>query len=577
MPGTFFSGSSLVYYAQQNRQKTLKTSRFFFIAAATLGTALVFLFLGHATPAKAAVTADLNADGCVNQSDLTLFSGYFSSSPRNQNGDISGDSAVDVKDLAFIMQGWQPSCVPVSAARFKTIWQGYLKSSFDDTKLAFLANHYDIIVIHFDKNNAGQDPLYVTARLARLKTFVQSAGRNGKVLAYYKFAGIHSPASDPVNNQYPYFYQSFIDQGLQWKDTVGSTYQAGNYWFFTDFMNALHVEAYKNLTLAYLRDLKTNYGLDGFFFDNAHIMTVDDTFTCKVLNPDGTTNLNSVDPDPLCTSATLPTPTSVRDSRLPYNNDNATVWQAKYDILKAIREDSVLSGTTLIANNFVNKADFAGTVPGHTRLEFYTDDTNGNVLANGILREEPFWQFSKYVSGVKDVQGECSAKVDATLDAYMTVPSTKSPVLYNYTSNRIGRIYSLAGGLIVNNGNTYYAVDELGAETYSPEYNIDADLGAPTGPATHPGGDPDLYVRDYTKGKVVMYTKAADCGSSTTKTYTFDSTGYQYIDDFAGNRSWTSMQGTITWVSAGSGTQTFTLGLPSQNASYKPAFIFRKP
>ncbi len=475
----------------------------------------------------AASSPDLNSDGCVNQSDYSVFAAYFQTNPKNSLGDLNSDTKVDVKDAAYIMQNWNASCVPTVSSKFRHIWQGDI-GSLGDSKLTFLSQNFDIIITHLDTTASAPAP-QATA-LTNLRTKIAQAGRTGKVkvLQYFKFAGTHTSSSDPL--QAPPYAQAFVDQGLQWMSPDGTPYvDATNHWSYAALQDPAKTTSYINLIIPYLKSQLSSYPIDGFFFDNAMLL--------------GSTETSH-----------LVSGSYVVGRPADYNAQ--AIWTGKYNVISALRQDSVLAQTTILANNFWNKPYIAGSSDPNNafqqtmnRLQFYQ-------VADGILRERPFWQESNNFP-------ECSDKMNITLDNLANVTSSMGDIiLYAYGTDQTGRIYSAASAMVVNNGNVDYLAGPLGSNNYFPEYDLD--LGLPLGAPTRPQSD--LYVRDFAGGKVVVYTKANSCGTTGSTTYNIGS-GYQMLSGFTGTGTFTDI-GTMTWAAAPT-----TITLDSSH----PAYILKKP
>jgi hypothetical protein len=507
---------------KKTKQKFLKS----FLVAILLATSIFVV----PRVSRAALSPDLNSDGCINQADYDQFKTYVTANPKDVLGDINADAKVDTKDLAFIMNGWNPSCVPTtSSSKLRHIWQGDL-GSLGATKVTFLAQHMDVVIMKLDACSSNQG-----TNLASLKSQAAAAGRTIKVLQYFKFAGTHTDQS-PVDSQCqaPSFAPQFVSQNLMWMSPDGTPYvDAGNHWMYMDVQNPTKVLAYLNLIVPYLKNQLSTFPIDGFFFDNAMLLGSSET-------------------------AHLVSGSYVVGR--PANYDAETLWNGKYSILQGLRQDSVLSQKIFFPNNFWNKLYIPGlpTTDGNyannafqqtmDRLQFYN-------VADGLVRERPFWQEANDI-------GECYDKVNTTLDSFGSVASSKSVILYAYGTATVGRIYSLANALMVNHDNVYYLAGPLGGNYYWPEYDID--LGAPTGSATKPQSD--MYVRDFANGKVVVYTKANNCGSSGTASYDIGP-GYEMLTGFTGTGAYTDI-GTMVWTAAPT--------IITFDATH-PAYVLRKP
>lgn len=499
-----------------------KTISFFFLASMFVLGVFVVPRASHAVG-----SADLNADGCVNQQDYDLFVTYSNARPNNTLGDITGDNKVDAKDLAVIMKNWQPTCQTASASTLKHIWQGDL-GSLGASKVTFLAQHFDVVITKIDGCSSGQ-----AAAITSLKSQAQAAGRSITVLQYFKFAGTHTSES-PADSlcQAPPFAPDFLAQNLMWMSPDGTAYgDATNHWYYAALQDSAKRSAYINLIIPYLKDQLANYQIDGFFFDNGMLLGSSET-------------------------SHLVSGSYVVGRPADYNAQ--ALWDGKYAVVSALRQDATLSHAKIYVNNFWNKPYIPGNPnndPNNAfqqtmdRLQFYQ-------VSNGILRERPFWQEQNSFP-------ECYDKMEISLDYLGSVTKSMGDVLlYAYGTDTLGRIYSLASALTINHGNVLYLAGPLGGNNYFPEYDID--LGAPTGDATNPQND--LYVRDYAKGKTVVYTKANSCGTLSTMTYDIGS-GYEMLTGFTGTGTYTDI-GTMTWAAAPT-----TLTLDSTH----PAYVLRKP
>lgn len=474
---------------------------------------------------QAAGSPDLNSDGCVNNLDYQAFTGYFAS--KNAAGDINADTKVDAKDLAVIMKNWQTSCAAQEASTLKHIWQGDL-GSLGASKITFMAQHFDVVITKIDNCSSGAQ-----ANIASLKSQAATAGRSITVLQYFKFAGTHTSES-PVDSvcQAPPFAPSFLSQNLMWMSPDGTPYgDATNHWYYAALQDPAKRAAYINLVIPYLKDQLANYQIDGFFFDNGMLLGSSET-------------------------SHLVSGSYVVGRPADYNAQ--ALWDGKYNVVSTLRQDSVLSHTKIYINNFWNKPYIPGNPnndPNNAfqqimdRLQFYQ-------VANGILRERPFWQEQNGFP-------ECYDKMEISLDNLAGVTKSMGDiVLYAYGTDTIGRIYSAASALTVNHGNVMYLAGPLGGNNYFPEYDLD--LGAPISNTSNPQND--LYVRDFANGKTVVYAKANSCGTTSSTTYTIGS-GYEMLTGFTGTGTFTDV-GTMTWAPAPT---TITLD------STHPAYILRKP
>lgn len=483
------------------------------------------VFFASSRISRAAGSPDLNADGCVDSLDYQAFVTYFNTG--NVAGDITADSKVDAKDLAVIMKNWQTSCSSTQTSKLKHIWQGDL-GSVGASKITFMAQHFDVVITKIDGCSSNQG-----ANVASLKSQAAAAGRSITVLQYFKFAGTHTSESPPDSLcQAPPYAPSFLSQNLTWMSPDGTPYgDATNHWYYAALQDATKRAAYINLIKPYLKDQLANYQIDGFFFDNGMLL--------------GSTETSH-----------LVSGSYVVGRPADYNAQ--ALWDGKYNVVSSLRQDPVLANTKIYVNNFWNKPFILGNPnndPNNAfqqimdRLQFYQ-------VANGILRERPFWQEQNGFP-------ECYDKMEITLDNLGSVTKTMGDiVLYAYGTDTVGRIYSLASALTVNHGNVLYLAGPLGSNNYFPEYDLD--LGAPVNDATNPQND--LYVRDYAQGKTVLYTKANDCGTTGSITYTIGS-GYEMLTGFTGTGTFTDI-GAMTWSPAPT-----TLTLDSAH----PAYVLRKP
>ncbi len=487
----------------------------------------MLVFFARPNNSHAASSPDLNADGCVDQSDYDLFVSYANVSPKNILGDLTGDSKVDPKDLAVIMKNWQTNCVGANSSKLKHIWQGDL-GSVGASKITFMAQHMDVVITKIDGCSSNQG-----ANVASLKSQAAAAGRSITVLQYFKFAGTHT-ANSPVDSlcQAPPFAADFINQNLMWMSPDGTPYvDATNLWYYAALQDSTKRNAYINLIVPYLKDQLANYQIDGFFFDNA--MLLGSSETSHLVNGSYVVGR-------------------------PADYNAQALWDGKYAVVSALRQDATLAHAKIYANNFWNKPYIPGNPnndPNNAfqqimdRLQFYQ-------VANGILRERPFWQEQNGFP-------ECFDKMEISLDILSSVTKSLGDVLlYAYGTDTVGRIYSLASALTINHGNVLYLAGPLGSNNYFPEYDID--LGAPTNDTTNPQND--LYVRDFANGKTVVYTKANSCGTQGSTTYNIGS-GYEMLTGFTGTGTYTDI-GTMTWTAAPT---TITL-----DAAH-PAYVLRKP